>query len=131
MLNCIFEGATAVQLLAPIDAADTAAATSAYADGDVRGFEGQLAVIVQTGIADAGSITYTFLTATDASATGEAAVVPINGALTVVTTSNDPLTQVAVFDCTQLKGFLKVVGTVATGGVLVSYTAFGLKKYAS
>jgi hypothetical protein len=129
MLNCIFEGATAVQLLAPIDAADTAAATSAYVD--VTDFEGQLAVIVQAGIADAGSLTVTFLTATDGSATGEAAIVPISGALTVVTTSNDPLTQVAVFDCTQLKGFLKVVGTVATGGVLVSYVAFGLKKYAA
>lgn len=129
MLNCILEALTAVQILAPVDAANTAAATSAYVD--VTDFEGQLAVVLETGIADAGSITYTFLTASDGSGTGEAAVVPVTGAPTVVTTSNDPLSQVAVFDCTQLKGFLKVVGTVDTGGVLVSYVALGLKKYAT
>lgn len=129
MLNCILEGATALQLKAPVSAADTAAATSAYVD--VTDFEGQLAVIIDVGVVAAGSLTVTFLTATDGSATGEAAIVPVGGALTAITTSNDPLVQVAVFDCTQLKGFLKVVGTVVTGAVLVSYTAFGIKKYAS
>lgn len=120
---------TATNILAAIDAADTAAATSAYID--VRGYEGQVGVIVNAGIADAGSLTVTFLTATDGSATGEAAIVPVGGALTVMTTSNDPLTQLAVFDVTQLKGYLKVVGTVATGGVLVGYTLIGQKKYAA
>ncbi len=129
MLNCFLEGATAIQLKAPVSAADTAAATSAYVD--VTDFEGQLAVIIDVGAVAAGSLTVTFLTATDGSATGEAALVPVGGALTAITTSNDPLVQVAVFDCTQLKGFIKVVGTVVTGAVLVSYTAFGLKKYAS
>lgn len=130
MLNCIFEAATAVSLLAPVDAANTAAATSAYVD--VSGFEGQLAVILDTGILDDGSVTYTFDTATDSGGTGTAAVVPITGAPTVVTTSNDPLVQTAVFDCTQLKGFLRVTGTKSSaGGVLVAYSAIGLKKYAS
>jgi len=130
MLNCIFEAATALTILAPVDAANTAAATSAYVD--VTDFEGQLAVILHTGILDDGDITYTFLTASAGDGTGEAAVVPITGAPTVVTTSNDPLIQAAVFDCTQLKGFLKVVGTkTEAAGVLVGYSAIGLKKYAS
>jgi hypothetical protein len=130
MLNCIGESLTAVTLLAAVDAANTAAATSAYVD--VRGFEGQIAVILDTGILDDGTVTYTFDTATDSGATGTAAVVPITGAPTVVTTSNDPLVQIAVFEATQLKGFLRVVGTKASaGGVLVSYTAVGIKKYAT
>lgn len=121
---------TSVSLLAAVDAANTAAATSAYVD--VRGFEGQLAVILDTGILDDGTVTYTFNTATDSGGTGTAAVTPVSGTPTVVSTSNDPLSQIAVFDCTQLKGFLQVVGTKASaGGVLVSYTAVGVKKYAS
>jgi hypothetical protein len=118
----------AVTLLAAVDAANTAAATSAYVD--VRGFEGQVAVILDTGILDDGTMTYTFNTATDAGAAGTAAIVPIGGAPTVVSTANDPLVQVAVFEVSQLKGFLQVVGTKsAAGGVLVSYTAVGIRKY--
>jgi hypothetical protein len=130
MLNCIFESITGVTLLASASAANTAAATSAYVD--VRGFEGQIAVIVDTGILVDGTVTYTFDTATDASATGTAAVVPVNGALTVVTTSNDPLVQIATFDCTQLKGFLRIVGTKSAAGAFqLGVTVVGLKKYAS
>lgn len=128
MLGSAMEQLTAITLLAAVDAANTAAATSAYVD--VRGFEGQVAVILDTGILDDGTVTYTFDTATDASATATAAVVPITGAPTVVTTSNDPLVQIAVFEASQLKGFLRVVGTKASaGGVLVSYTVVGIKKY--
>ena len=42
------------------------------------------------------------------------------------------LVQIAVFEVSQLKGFLRVVGTKASaGGVLVSYTVVGIKKYAA
>lgn len=130
MLNCIFEGLSSVQLLASASAANTAAATSAYVD--VRGFEGQIAVVVDTGILVDGTATYTFDTATDSGATGTAAVVPLGGALTVVTTSNDPLLQIAVFDCTQLKGFLRIVGTKSAAGAFqVGANVIGLKKYAT
>lgn len=121
---------TPTSLLEPIDAADTAAASSAYVD--VKGYEGQIWVICHSGILDAGSVTWTFSTATDSGGTGAATIVPIGGALTQVTTSNDhPNIQVAVFDCTTLKGFLKTIGTVATGGALVSTSVVGIKKYAS
>ena len=129
MLNCNIDQLTATAILSPKDAADTAAATSAYVD--MTDYEGQIGVILNVGVVDAGSITFTFLTASDGGGSGEAAVVPVSGAPTVVTTSNDPLTQVAVFEATQLKGFIKVVGTVATGGVLVGYSAIGRKKYAT
>lgn len=129
MLNCILEAAVATQLLGPVSAADTAAASSAFVE--IPDSEGQVAVLVQTGAVAAGSITYTFQTASDVGGTGAATIVPIGGALTAVTTSNDPLTQVAIFDPAQLKGWLKVIGTVVTGAVLVSYTVFSIPKYAS
>jgi hypothetical protein len=118
---------SAVKCLNAIDAADTTAASSAYVA--VSGFEGQIAVVISTGIADAGSITYTFSTATDDGGTGAATIVPIGGALTAVTTSNDDGTPyIAIFDTRVLKGYLKVIGTVATGGVLVAYTIIGRLK---
>jgi len=129
MLNCILDSLTAIYALAT-DPADTAAATSGYID--VRGFEGQIGVVITNGtIGAGGSVTWTFLTATDGSATGEVAITPVNGTPTVATPSNDPLTQIAVFDATQLKGFLKVVGTVATDAGPLAYTIIGVKKYAS
>lgn len=117
---------TTLSILNAVDAVNTAAATSAKVA--VSGYEGQVAVVVDTGVVDAGSITYTFLTDSDGAGAGEVAVVPVGGALTVVTTSNDPLTQIAVFNVSQLKGYLQVVGTIASGGVLVSYTLVGRKK---
>lgn len=129
MLNSVLESGVATQLLGPVSAADTAAATSAFVE--IPDSEGQVAVVVATGAVAAGSITYTFQTASDVGGTGVATIVPLGGALTAVTTSNDPLCQVAVFDATQLKGWLKVIGTVVTGAVLVNYTAFSIPKYAT
>lgn len=129
MLNAILDALTATYALAT-DPADTAAATSGYID--VSGYEGQLGVVLTNGtIGAGGSVTWTFLTATDSGGNGEASVSPISGTPTVATPSNDPLSQIAVFDCTQLKGFLKVVGTVATDAGPLAYTIIGLKKYAS
>jgi len=118
---------TPLTLLNSVDAADTAGATSAYVA--VTGYEGQVAVVVSCGVIDDGSLTITFLTAEDGSATGEAAIVPVGGALTAITTSNDVAPYIAVFNVSQLKGYLKVVGTKASaGGVLISYTLIGRKK---
>ncbi len=121
-------GLTATHMLA-VDPADTAAATSAYID--VRGYEGQVFVSIHNGIIGAGgSVAYTFLTATNSQAANEAAVTPLNGAMTTATESNEPLAQFAVFDASQLKGFLKVVGTVTTDSGPTTYTFYGRKKYA-
>jgi len=129
MLNSVIDSLTPIYLLG-VDPADTAAATSAYVD--VRGYEGQIGVVITNGtIGAGGSVTWTFLTASDSGGTGEASVTPISGTPTVASTSNDPLTQIAVFDCTQLAGFLKVVGTVATDAGPLTYTVIGVKKYAS
>jgi len=112
------------------DPADTAAATSAYID--VTGYEGQIAVIVSNGIIGAGgSVAYSFLTASDDEGTGEAAVVPVSGALDAADEENEPLTQMAVFDTTQLAGFLKIVGTVTTDSGPTTYTILGTPKYAT
>jgi hypothetical protein len=126
MLNCAIEQLTATEILAPVSAADTAAATSAYID--LNGYEGQIGIVLATGLVGT-SITYSFLTATDVGGTGEAGVVPISGAPTVITTSNDPNTEIAVFEATQLAGWLKVVGTIVGTAVVVSYTAIGILKY--
>jgi hypothetical protein len=119
---------TPLSLLNAVDAANTAAATSAYVA--VTGYEGQVAVVVDVGVIDDGSLTVTFLTASAGDGTGEASIVPVGGALTAITTSNDVATYVAVFNVSQLLGYLKVVGTKASaGGVLVSYSLIGRKKY--
>jgi len=118
---------SAVRMLNAVDAVNTAAATSPYIS--VAGFEGDVAIIISTGLLDAGSITYTFGHATDSGGTGDAAIVPQGGALAQITTSNDDGNPyVAVFPVSKLQGFIRVVGTIATGGALVSYTLVGRQK---
>lgn len=118
---------TALKILNAKDCADTAAASSAKVA--VAGYEGQVAIVISTGILDGGSITYTFKTDSDGAGTGEATIVPVGGALDALTTSTDDGNpQIAVFDVSQLKGYIQVIGTVVTGGALVSYTLIGRKK---
>jgi len=115
-----------LKLLNCVSAADTAAASTAYLA--VSGYEGQIAVVINTGIIT-GTITYTFSTAEDSGGTGAATIVPVNGALTAVTTSNDDTTAyVAVFNTSALKGYLKVIGTIVTGPALISYSLVGRLK---
>ncbi len=127
MLGNQGQPAAVVSLLAPADAANTAAATSAWTD--VRAYEGDLVITCQVGVVTAGSITWTFEHATDGSGTGSAAIVPTGGALTAVTTSNDPLTQKAVIPATAVGGWIRVVGTIATGPVQCSASLLVLPKY--
>ena len=109
-----------------VSAANTAAATSAWTA--VTEYEGGVGILINTGIIT-GTITYTFATATDGSGTGSATIVPLNGALTALTTSNDDGTPyLAFFDARSLKGYIQVIGTVATGPALVSYQLIGRKK---
>jgi hypothetical protein len=118
---------TRTKILACVSAANTAAATSGWIDA--RGYEGAVAVEISVGIIT-GTLDLTFNTNTASSDTGATAVVPVGGALAQVTTSNDDAIYTAVFEATQLRGYIKVIGTVGTGPSLISYTLIGRKKYA-
>lgn len=117
---------SSLKLLNCVSAANTAAATTSFLA--VAGYEGQIAIVINTGIIT-GTITYTFATADNGSGTNPTTIVPIGGALTVVTTSNDDTTaQIALFDVTKLQGYISVIGTVVTGPALISYTLIGRLK---
>jgi hypothetical protein len=117
---------TTLKVLNSVSAANTAAATSGWIA--VAEYEGHIGVLINTGIIT-GTITYTFQTATDGSGTGAAAIVPLGGALTALTTSNDDGTPyIAFFDPRKLTGYIQVIGTVVTGPALISYTVIGRKK---
>jgi hypothetical protein len=129
MMNSQASAATATSLLDAVDAADTAAASSGSGKWlDVRPYEGELLVIQQIGVVDAGSVTGKLQSASDANGTSAA---DITGAtFTAVTTSNDPNTQCIAVDPKKVTGgFLGYVGTVVTGGALISVIAAGKKKY--
>jgi hypothetical protein len=129
VLNCYLDSLTATLALAT-DPADTAAATSTFKD--VQGYEGQIAVVISNGIIGAGgSVTWTFATSTVDEGTSPTTIVPVGGALAVANEANEPLTQIAVFDVSQLKGFLSIIGTVATDAGPLTYTIIGQKKYAT
>lgn len=117
---------TRLKLLAPVSAANTAAATSAWTA--VPGYEGEVAVEIAVGIIT-GTLDLTFSTNDAASDSGATAIVPIDGALAQVTTSNDDAIYTAVFPAKALRGYLKVIGTVGTGPALIAYTLIGRKKY--
>jgi hypothetical protein len=117
-----------VGVLAPVDAANTAAATSGWVD--CRKYEGDLVFTVMTGVVDAGSVTWTFEHATDGSGTGAEAIVPTEGALTAVTTSNDPLTQKRTIPASAVHGWVRAIGTIVTGGALVAVSMLAHPKYA-
>jgi hypothetical protein len=121
-------GLTALNLLAPIDATATVNATGAWVA--LPACEGEVLISAHAGILDAGSVTWTLETADDGSGTGATAVTFTEGAFTQVTTSNDdPNIQFRTFPATQNKGYLKITGTIVTGGALVGASAFYKKKY--
>jgi hypothetical protein len=122
---------TALNILAPIDATATANATSAWVQLPAD-CEGEVLLVCHSGILDAGTVTWTLETAEDGSGTGAASVTFNEGAFTAVSTSNDdPNLQVRTFPATVNKGYLKLTGTIVTGGALVSACVLYRKKYAS
>jgi hypothetical protein len=117
---------TTLKVLNSVSAANTAAATSGWIA--VSEYEGHIAVLINVGIIT-GTIDFTFKTATSGAGAGEALIVPLGGALTQLTTSNDDGTPyIAFFDARKLTGYLQVIGTVVTGPALLSYTVIGRKK---
>jgi hypothetical protein len=119
---------TRTKLFAPVSAANTAAATSAWTA--VTAYEGDVAVEISIGIIT-GTLDITFSTNDAASDSGATAIVPTDGALAQVTTSNDDAIYTAIFPARALRGYLKVIGTVGTGPALIAYTLIGRKKYAT
>ena len=119
--------ATCTSLLDAVDAAATANATSGSGKWlDVRDYDGEILVIQNIGVVDAGSITGKLQSATDEDGAGAA---DISGyTFTAVTTSNDPNVQSIAVDPKKVPGgFLGYVGTIVTGGALVSVVAAGKK----
>lgn len=111
-----------VVILAPIDCADTAAATSAWID--VRTYEGDIAIIQSTGVVTAGTIAGKIQEATDGSGTGAA---DITGAtFTSVGTSTDNDVQKLVIRNTA--GYIRYVGTIGTGPALVGVSMLARKE---
>lgn len=116
---------TPLLLLAPLSAAATANATSAWTA--VSGYEGIVSVIINVGVIS-GTLDITFNTNDAASDSGADAIVPIGGALAQITTSNDVAVYKADFDARVIQGYLKVIGTIVTGPAIVGYTLIGRKK---
>lgn len=115
-------GVTTLQLLAPVDAAATANATGTGID--VSTLEGYLIVTQNVGVVDAGSITGTIITSAASNMSSPTTV----GTFTAVTTSNDPLSQSISISLNKCQQYISYLGTIVTGGALVSCTAVGRDK---
>ena len=113
MLGNEGQASTTTLMLSPVSAANTAAATSSYID--CRGAEGDVVVIVQTG-ALTGSLTWTIEHASDSGGTGSAAITPNEGAFSAGAANQ---TQKRTVNASAIQGYLRVVGTIVTGPVLV------------
>jgi hypothetical protein len=114
--------------LAWADHANTAAATGAWID--CRDAEGDIAVIASVGVVTGGSVTGTIETASDDQGTGKATLTPNEGsAFTVVTGSNDPIIEKRTVNARANKGYIRYLGTIATGPATVSAIVVHRPKY--
>ena len=113
-----------VKLLDPVSAANTAAATSGWVD--VREAEGDIVFTNQVG-AMTGSITWTIEDATDGSGTGGAGITPNEGAYAAGAANQ---IQQRSVNSGAVQGFVRCVGTVATGPAIVSANVKYHPKYA-
>lgn len=119
------QAAEVVAMLDPVSAADTAAATSAWID--VRKYEGDIAILVQAG-ALTGSITWTIEDATDGSGTAGAGITPNEGAFAAGAANQ---IQKRTINASAARGWVRVVGTIVTGPVLVAAKLMAHPKYTS
>lgn len=116
--------AAAALLLSPISAANTAAATSGWVD--VRNIEGDVQIIAQTG-ALTGSLVWTVEDATDGAGSGGAGAGSLlnEGAFSAVVANQ---TQKRTLKAHSTRGFIRLVGTIVTGPVLVAASYQGRPK---
>jgi len=104
----------AVKILAPVSAANTAAATSGWID--IREAVGDISITLHTG-AITGAIVWTVNHATAADGTGDAAFTPDDGVFGTVSANT---VQRRTIKSSALGGWIKCVGTITTGPVLVA-----------
>lgn len=121
--SSISQGGTALQLLASVDAANTAAATTGTGI-DISALEGHLVVIQNAGILDGGSLTGSIITSAASNLSSPTTV----GSFEAVTTSNDPNVQAISIDLNKCQQYIGYIGTIVTGGALVGVVAFGRAK---
>lgn len=114
MLRNEGQAASAVKLLDPVSAANTAAATSGWVD--VRHLEGDLVFVNQVGTLT-GSIAWTIEDATDGSGTGAAGVTPKEGAYAAGAANQ---IQKRTVGARSVRGWVRCVGTIVTGPALVA-----------
>lgn len=125
MLNSQASAATSTSLLDAISAANTAAASTGSAKWlDVRPYDGEMLVIVQTG-AITGTLAGKLQSASDVNGTGAA---DITGATFTSVSAANKTASFALDPKKVVGGFLGYVGTVVTGPVLISVTASAKKK---
>jgi hypothetical protein len=117
------QAATIVKLLDPVSAANTAAATSAWTD--VSAGEGDLEFIAQAG-AITGSIAWTLQDADDNSGTNSAGVTPNEGAFATVSANQ---VQKRTVSANSVRKWMRIVGTIVTGPVLVAASVQFHPKY--
>ena len=114
MLGNEGQASAIVNLLNPVSAANTAAATSGWTD--VRGAEGDLVFTTQVGSLT-GSITWSIEHASDGSGTGAAAITPNEGAFAAGAANQ---IQKRTVNAGAVNGWVRVVGTIVTGPALVA-----------
>lgn len=117
------KGQTTTQILAPANAANTAAATSAGVD--VSEYEGALTFTQNVGVVTGGSITGKLVTSDASDLSG--AVDVTGGGFTAVSTSNDPAIESVHIQCSALKKYVGYIGTIATGPAQVGVSMIGSK----
>lgn len=124
MLGNEGQASSAVKLLDPVSAANTAAATSSWVD--VRGYEGDLEFSVQVG-ALTGSISWAIQDADDGSGTNSGAVTPNEGAFAAGAANQ---IQKRTVNANAVRGWVRLVGTIVTGPALVAASLRSRPKYA-
>ena len=121
--SSISNGVTTMQLLASVDAANTAAATTGTGI-DVSALEGFLIVTQNAGILDGGTLDGTIITSAASNLSSPTTV----GTFTQVTTANDPAAQSISIELSKCQQYIGYIGTIDTGGALVGCTAVGRAK---
>jgi hypothetical protein len=117
------QAAECINLLNPVSAAATANATSAWIDA--RKYEGDIVIEVKTG-ALTGSIAWTVEDATSGAGAGAAGITPNEGAFAAGAANQ---TQKRTINASAHRGWLRVVGTIVTGPVLVAASLLAHPKY--
>jgi hypothetical protein len=114
-----------VKLLDPQSAANTAAATSGWID--VRQYIGDVEFEIATGAISAGSISWDIQDATDNAGSGSASIAAsLAEGATFVNTANQ--VQKKSIKAHSTRGFVRVIGTIVTGPVLVQAALQSMPK---